>query len=394
MSETQKPVRFIHQLLPLLFLATLIGYGLVWLPLGAGRSALPLELVFLLAACFSIGHLLIIGYPWKAIEGAILQKITKGFPAVLILFAIGIIIGAWMVSGTIPMLVYWGIRLIDPRYLYALAFFIPILFSLMTGTSWGSVGTIGVVIIGVGQTVQADLGIVAGAIIGGAYFGDKLSPLSDSTNLAAIATEVPLYTHIRSMLYTTLPSALVAFIVFTIMGWVRPAAMTEVNSPEVTAILTELDRLFRFNVLLLLPPLVVLVGSLKRWPTLPVLLGSAVLAILIGLIFQPYGLSNTLLCLVRGFHTDMAAGSLTVSETVQNLVNRGGMYQLNEAIMFTLMVYLFIGSLDLTQAMPGLVTRVFGWVKSRRGIVLATLGATAFTNATTSNQAATSFVVG
>ncbi|MEL6538194.1 MAG: Na+/H+ antiporter NhaC family protein, partial [Bacteroidota bacterium] len=215
-----------------------------------------------------------------------------------------------------------------------------------------------------------------------------------TTNLAAIATEVPLYTHIRGMLYTTLPSALVALAVFTTMGWARPVAVTEVNSPEITAILTQLESLWRFNLLLLLPPLLVLVGSLNRWPTLPVLLGSAVLAILLALLFQPFGLSNTLLCLVRGFHTDMATASLPLGETVQNLVNRGGMYQLNEAIMFTLMVFVFIGSLDITQAMPGLVTRVFGWVKSRKGIVLAALGATAFTNATTSNQSATSFVVG
>ena len=172
---------------------------------------------------------MLMGFSWGKIQDAVISKISKGFPAILILFAIGIIIGSWIVSGTMPMLVYWGIKIIDPDYIYILAFIIPIVFSLLTGTSWGSVGTIGVVIIGVATTIEADLGITAGAIIGGAYFGDKLSPLSDTTNIAAIATEVDLYDHIRSMMNTTLPSALIAGVVFFIMGFVHPPAILEIN---------------------------------------------------------------------------------------------------------------------------------------------------------------------
>ena len=221
----RKPVRFIFVLLPLLFLTLIIAYGLVLRPKLYGLPPFPLEIVFLLAAAFTIAELIWLGYAWEQIQEAFMAKLSKGFPVVLILFAIGIIIGTWIISGTIPMLIYYGIRLINPTYIYFLAFFVPIIFSTVTGTSWGSAGTIGAVIIGVAGAVEANMAITAGAIIGGAYFGDKLSPLSDTTNMAALATEVPLYDHIGSMMYTTLPSACLAGLIYFVLGFVYPPAV-------------------------------------------------------------------------------------------------------------------------------------------------------------------------
>ena len=137
----------------------------------------------MMAAFFAIAELLLLGYEWTDIQKSIVKKLSKGFPAILILFAIGVIIGTWIISGTIPMLIHFGINLIHPSYIYILAFIIPIVFSALTGTSWGSIGTIGVVIIGVAAVIEA-------------FFGDKLSPLSDTTNIAAMATEEDLYDHI------------------------------------------------------------------------------------------------------------------------------------------------------------------------------------------------------
>ena len=129
-----------------------------------------------MAATYAIGQLLWMGHKWQDIQASIVKKLSQAMPGLLILFAIGLIIGSWMVCGTIPMLVYFGIKGIHPSFIYIVAFVVPIIFSTLTGTSWGSVGTVGVVIIGVAASIQADLGIAAGAIIGGAYFGDKLSP--------------------------------------------------------------------------------------------------------------------------------------------------------------------------------------------------------------------------
>ena len=178
---------FIKTILPVLFLGGLILYGMVLRPQVFEQPIFPLEVIFMLAAVFAIGELMILGFAWGDIQDAIIKKLARGFPAILILFSIGVIIGTWMVSGTIPMLIYYGIRLINPAYIYLLAFLIPIIFSTLTGTSWGSIGTIGVVIIGIAAVIGANLGITAGAIVGGAFFGDKLSPLSDTTNLAAMA---------------------------------------------------------------------------------------------------------------------------------------------------------------------------------------------------------------
>ena len=241
------PIRFIHQILPILILGLLIGFGLILGPRVFDREPVPLEIIFLGAGVYTIAQLLIMGFPWETIQHAIITKLAKGFPAILILFAIGIIIGSWIVSGTIPMLVYYGISIIHPGYLYLLAFLIPIIFSTLTGTSWGSVGTIGAVIIGIATVLDADLGITAGAIIGGAYFGDKLSPLSDTTNLASIATEVDLYDHIRSMMYTTLPSAVLAAILFFILGFMYPPVQGNIQTKATQEVLLGISSAFHFN---------------------------------------------------------------------------------------------------------------------------------------------------
>ncbi len=389
----RKSVSFVFKLLPLLFLALIIAYGLVIRPQVYGLPPFPLEIVFLLAATFTIAELLLLGYPWEEIQQAFISKLAKGFPVILILFAIGIIIGTWIISGTIPMLIYYGIRLINPAYIYFLAFFTPIIFSMVTGTSWGSVGTIGAVVMGVASAVDAHLGITAGAIIGGAYFGDKLSPLSDTTNMAALATEIPLYVHIRSMLYTTLPSACIAGTMYFVLGFMYPPAKTNVNDPQITATLAAITQMFHLNVLLLIPPAMVLYGSIRRMATLPTLLSSALVACLLAAIFQPYSGGDILQAAYTGFDVQMADW-LTVPENVPALFNRGGLYALNEPIIFSIMVLIFIGAMDMLEVMPTMVDKVFAFARTRPAVILSSLFATSFTNAITSNQNATSFIIG
>jgi NhaC family Na+:H+ antiporter len=395
MADNKQPnVSFIHLVFPIVILALLIIYGLILQPRVFNKPAFPLEIVFLLATVFSAGHLMIIGFKWKTIQEAIVKKLAKGFPAVLILFAIGLVIGTWIISGTIPMLIYYGIKLIDPTYMYVLAFIIPVIFSTLTGTSWGSVGTIGTVIIGIATTADAHLGITAGAIIGGAYFGDKMSPLSDTTNLAALATDVPLYDHIRSMMYTTLPSAIISIIIFFILGFVYPPATNAGNITETETTISALESMFNFNVFLFIPPLIVLYGSIKRMATLPTLLASCLIACVLGLLFQNFGITNVMETLKSGFDTSMVTWMTQIPEQLYVLFNRGGLYELNEVIVFTLMALTFIGTLDVTDAMPKIVNRAFSFTKSKTSVILASLVSTAFTNAITSNQSATSFIIG
>jgi NhaC family Na+:H+ antiporter len=387
-------VKFIHALLPILFLSALIGYGLILRPLFLKQVAFPLEVVFLLASVFSIGQLLIMGFAWDDILKAIVKKLARALPAILILFAIGVIIGSWIISGTIPMLIYYGIKMINPDYLYVLSFLIPIIFSTLTGTSWGSVGTIGVVLIGMAGAIDADLAITAGAIVGGAYFGDKISPLSDTTNLAAMAADVGLYDHIRSMMNTTLPAALIATVAFLVVGFVRPVGDGVIDSAQVSNTLIAIEGMFHFNVFLLIPPLVVLYGSITRKATLPTLLASAMVASLLALIFQDYSVENVINTLNTGFDTSMATWMSGVPENVIVLFTRGGLYELNFAIMLSFVIFTFVGSIDMIDAMPRIVNRVFAFAKTKSSVILSSLFASAFTNVTTSNQSATSFIVG
>ncbi len=395
MSQTDtKNVSFFNLLLPVIFLTILIVYGLIIQPRVLRLPPFPLEIIFLLATVFSSAHLIIIGFKWKVIQDSIVAKLAKGFPAVLILFAIGIIIGTWMISGTIPMLIYYGIKLINPSYMYILAFIVPIIFSTMTGTSWGSVGTIGGVIIGIASSVNADLGITAGAIIGGAYFGDKMSPLSDTTNLAAMAVDIDLYDHIKSMMYTTIPSAIISAIIFFSLGFIYPPLSSEVNGNEITETLVAIESMFNFNIFLLIPPIIVLYGSIRKKDTLPILLGSSIVACLIALIFQDFTIVHVMEALKSGFNTSMVSATIEIPEKLTNLFNRGGLFQLNEVIVFTLMVLTFIGTIDVTQAMEKIVNRVFSFTKTKPAIILSSLFSTAFVNSITSNQSATSFIIG
>ena len=394
MNNSTPNVKFIHILLPILFLACLIIYGMMVRPLFLELPAFPLEVVFLLATVFSIAELMIIGFKWEEIQNAFVQKFVKGLTPLLILFAIGVIIGTWIVSGTIPMLIYYGIKMISPTYIYFLCFFIPIIFSTLTGTSWGSVGTIGTVLIGIAAAIEADLGIAAGAIIGGAYFGDKLSPLSDTTNMASMAVEVDLYEHIRSMLYTTLPSALIAGTIFVVLGFVYPPASMEIESASVTATLNAIYSMFNFNVLLLIPPIIVLYGSVRKKPTLPTLLTSSVVACILALIFQRFGVNDVMVSLHTGFDVSMASWTTSIPSNISQLFNRGGLFELNEVIFFTVIVFIFVGSIDLIEAMPKIVDKVFSFAKSRPLVIISSLFATTFTNAITSNQNATSFIIG
>ena len=385
---------FIKTILPVLFLGGLILYGMVLRPQVFEQPIFPLEVIFMLAAVFAIGELMILGFAWRDIQDAIIKKLARGFPAILILFSIGVIIGTWMVSGTIPMLIYYGIRLINPAYIYLLAFLIPIIFSTLTGTSWGSIGTIGVVIIGIAAVIGANLGITAGAIVGGAFFGDKLSPLSDTTNLAAMATDVNLYDHIRSMMVTTLPSAIIAGTIYFILGFVYPPTGSEIDTQQVSSTLNAIASMFNFNGWLLIPPIIVLIGSIRKMATLPTLLTSSMSAALLALIFQPYSSADVMAAIHKGFDTSMAFWVNDAPASIHTLFTRGGLYELNEAIIFSIMVFVFIGTIDLIDAMPTIVDRVFGFIKSRSSLIVSSLFATAFTNGITSNQSATSFIIG
>ena len=400
-------------LIPVCVLASLIFYGLIYRPYfgplmeysgfqdppsptesPSALPQLPLEIIFILAAAITVAQLLLTGHRWQDIQNTIVAKFQQALPAFLILFCIGMVIASWIVCGTIPMLVYFGLKSIEPAYLYILSFIAPIIFSSLTGTSWGSVGTIGVVLIGIATALDANLAITAGAIIGGAYFGDKLSPLSDTTNMAALGAEVDLYDHIRSMLWTTLPSAVIAAVIYFWMGSVYPPTVHGDELDQLDPFLSAFDSMFRFSWLLLIPPIIVLAGSLFKMPTVPVLISSIVAAVGLAISLQQFSLTDIIASVHKGFDVSMAKGADQVPEKVQVLLNRGGLYELNDPIIIAFMIFIFIGAMDHIKAMPTVVGAVLKSIHSPRWTVLGTLLFTGITNAFTSSQYATSFIIG
>ncbi len=338
---------------------------------------------------------MILGYSWETIQEHIVKKVGESIGVILILFSIGVLIGSWIVSGTIPMLIYYGIGLIDPNWMYIFAFLVCILFSLLTGTSWGSAGTIGIVMMGIAEVYGADLAITAAAVVGGSFFGDKMSPLSDTTNIAALATDVKLFDHIKSMVYTTGPSAILAGIIYVALSPALYGSGTE-NTAQPALITQTLDALkqtFNFNAFLLLPLVLVVWGSLTKKPIILTLLCSAWLAMILTFIFQPFSLSDVLLSFNKGFNTSMSPTEIANADALK-ILNRGGLYNLISGITSCFLIFAFIGTLDVLKAIDTVLAGIMKMVSTPKRAVVAALTSTALCNLTTSNQYATSFIIG
>ena len=391
----ERPVTFVHALVPIILLVVLIMWGMVIGPLAFGLESWPLEFTFALGALCTWCLLFHLGFSFEQITEKMGARTLTALTAIWMLMSIGLLIGAWTASGTIPMLVYWGIEIINPAWIYLVAFLITSVFSVATGTSWGSAGTIGVVLIAVGTATGAHMGLLAAAIIGGAYFGDKMSPLSDTTNMAAMGAQIPVYDHVRSMVNTTGPSYLVAAVLYGAAGLVVPAPthadITHFTDPTANALAGE----FRFNPLVLIPILVVIVGAVWRKPPLPTLFFSIASAGAIAVLVQHLSFTNLVSALMKGFTPEMLADSgAALNKQAQDIVSRGGLYSMASAVCITLMVFMFIGAMDVIDAMGTVVHRTFGWAKSRRSVILSSLAASAFINGFSSNQYATAFIVG
>lgn len=393
--KRKRPLKFWHALAPIILLVVLILWGMVIGPLVFDLDSWPLEFTFLSGALCMWCLLFYLGYTFDDIIPAMAERTRTALPAIWMLMAIGVLIGSWTASGTIPMLVYYGMLIINPTWIYLVAFLITSVFSLATGTSWGSVGTIGVVVMSVGVATGANLGPLAAAIIGGAYFGDKMSPLSDTTNMAAMGAGIPVYDHVRSMLNTTGPSYIVAAVLYGVLGLVQPASQ-DANIDELTGpVAQSLAESFSFNVLALIPILVIIGGAIWRKPPLPTLLFSIASAVPIALFVQKVSFTSVIKTLMKGFEgTMLADGGTNLTEQALAIVERGGLYSMASAVLITLSVFMFIGSMDVINAMETVVHKAFKGIRSRSGVIIASLLSSAFINGFSSNQYATAFIVG
>lgn len=383
-------------------------------PLSVGEALLPIVTMFGLFAAGAVllepsGELLILvllgsatvagvialrhGADWDDIQRSTGAKLGSVLPALLILLAIGMLIATWVLSGTIPTLVHWGVRLVDPRYLAVTAFLSTAVMSLCTGTSWGSAGTIGVALMGTAMAVEAPLAVTAGAIVSGAYFGDKMSPLSDSTNISAIGAGADLYAHIRHMLWTAVPSFVVALLVYL---WTARSASVGPVPGGAQALLTELDASFRLGWLTLFPLLVVLVSIVRKTPPAIAISLSSVIAMGLAVLLQGIPFSSAIVAAVSGVQLDMIAtlGDGAASDTFTTLVERGGLYSMANTLVVVISAFLLAGAMDASGSLDLLVQRLLGSVRSVFGLVGATMTAGVTTIALTSHGGVTALILG
>ncbi|MCJ8011498.1 Na+/H+ antiporter NhaC [Paenibacillus sp. KQZ6P-2] len=362
---------------PTLFLALIpIITMVLLLCLGYVLFELPPE-PLIIASTVVAGIIAIkLGYSYDDIMGSIAQKIAKTMPAILILITVGFMIGAWMIGGTIPMMIFYGLKIINPQFLLITAFLVTSVVSLCTGTSWGSAGTIGIAFMGVGAGLDANLAAVAGAVVAGAYFGDKLSPLSDTTNLAALSTGVNLYEHIGHLLYTTVPSFIVAGTVYLITGFNTHGAGAAIPEKVVT-IMDTLSTVFHWNILLILPVLIVLYGSIRKKPTIPVMLFSSVIAMANALIFHGFSLHDVITAVINGFDISMIKvqgfDAAAVIPDIPRLLNRGGMNSMMGTLLICFCAITFAGTISLTKSLELIVNKILQYARSTGSLILITI---------------------
>lgn len=368
-QPTRRTPRLWEAALPVVVMIVVLVLGTVV----ASPSINPVVLLTAVAAFAGIVAWFL-GLSFADMLRGIRAKIDASMPALLILISIGLLIGAWIVSGTIPMLVYYGLDIINPAFLVPIAFIVTAFVSTVTGTSWGSAGTVGVALMGMASGMDTSLPMVAGAVVAGAYFGDKMSPLSDTTNLAPVVAGTTLFEHIRHLLYTTVPAAVVSLVVYAIAGSHGNGGGV---GGKASAMMHELHSVFDWNPLLLVPALVVLVGAILQKPPLPTIICSALVAAVLAGTVQGFSLGNITDALADGFDPSMVKeigidpGSL--GSASKNLLERGGLSSMTQTVLIGLAGFSFAGILTESGSLDVLMTRLTRRIRRTGGLVSVTV---------------------
>ena len=310
------------------------------------------------------------GYTWAEMEDGMCKKVYQAAPAMFIIWATGMVIAAMMFSGSIPMVIYYGLKIMNPQYLYLCTFLVCCVMSVITGTSWGSAGTVGLAMMGVALGLGLDATITAAAVISGSIFGDKLSPLSETTNLAPLCAGCGLYEHIGSMMYTTVPSAVIAGIVYFIAG--RGIETQDGLPEEAVNMLASLDSIYEWNVLLLLPFLLILSSALLKFPPVPTLLASVIISLILGATVQDFDLVAGIASIIKGFTIETFYTG-DVAGQVITLLNRGGMSSMSSVIIILFCGYTFIGIVSSTGMLRVAVKPLMNHINGRVSLIFATL---------------------
>ncbi|MBN2745923.1 MAG: Na+/H+ antiporter NhaC [Bacteroidales bacterium] len=329
---------------------------------------------------------------YKKMKRLMVKNISDSMISILILLMIGALSGTWMLSGIVPALIYYGMDILHPSYFLVATLLISSVISLATGSSWSTIATVGVALLGIGTALGFSPGLVAGAIISGAYFGDKMSPLSDTTNLAPAMAGTDIFTHIKYMVYTTLPTYIITFLIFLFIGFSHSSAML---SNDVESLKIALSNTFNINPLLLIFPVILVVIIVRKNPPLPSLFVGALLGGIAAIIFQP----DLIKTLDNGQHSYLGAsyrvvvqsffGNLSVdtgNQSLSDLLSTSGMRGMLETVWLIITAMAFSGMMESAGLLIRLAESIIHFAKRTGSVVLSTVVSAIFMNITASEQ--------
>ena len=394
MENTNKKILPLQiAILPLIFLVTLLSFNLyanVFIydadPL-AGSS----QFILILSGAFAAMIGLRYNTSYKEVIESISNSIKSVTPALIILLWVGALAGTWMISGIIPSMVYYGLKILDPNIFLPACIVICSIISVATGSSWTTSATVGIALVGIGKALGIPAGMVGGAVIAGAYFGDKLSPLSDTTNLAAAVSKVDLFKHIKYLTYTTIPSISITLIVFIILGIYQTSNGVTNNS----ILIETIENTFNISLVLFIVPIIVLIMIVKKTPPINALTIGTLLGALFAVLFQPQiinqlsdssnsSIIDSYKVLIDTITSDVSI--TTESEILNELFSTGGMIGMLNTIFLVMSTMIFGGSMDAIGAIKSISKALLNWADNIFKLFASTVASCLALNLTASDQ--------
>lgn len=319
-----------------------------------------------------------IGYSWKFIENSMIKGISQAMQSIIILAIIGVLIGIWILAGVVPTMIYYGLMILKPSIFLVATVLITSITSLATGTSWGTAGTMGIALMGIASGLGIPAPVTAGAVLSGAYFGDKMSPLSDTTNLAPAMAGTDVFTHIKAMFKPTLIAYGLTLLIFGFLSLKYKGASADLSNVDVIA--KGLKESFTISPILLLAPLVVIISIAKKLPAVPGISLGIIIAAILGPIYQGVNFGDILSAGLNGYVSN------TGLEAVDKLLTTGGLNNMMSSISLTIIAMMFGGIAEETGILEAIVKKFLHKVKSVVGLVISTILTCFFTNATMPEQ--------
>lgn len=390
MTTDKKVPSLLISLLPILFLIVFLAVNVMLY--GEDSSYGPNQIALLLAAAFTGILGLKLGYKWEDLQDGMVKSISSAMAAILILFMIGALSGTWLISGVVPAMIYYGLDVLNPTIFLFAACVVSAIVSLATGSSWTTAATVGIALIGIGKAMGISEGVVAGAVISGAYFGDKMSPLSDTTNLAPAMAGTDLITHIRYMAFTTGPSIVITLIIFLVWGFTLD---TTTDVAQASIVQEAIASKFNIHLGLFLVPAAVVFLIIKKVPALPALLIGSLLGGAFALIFQPQlineisGINDNIwkssyAAVLKAMFTETSI--VTGNVTVDDLLKAKGMEGMLNTIWLIMTAMVFGGVMECTGMLKKLAHSIIKLAQSTGSLVASTAATCITFNVTASDQ--------